>query len=214
MLSMPVDVPTRPYLIGIAGPSCSGKSSLAKALCLALPEPASILTLDSYYLPLDHLPLNERDRCNFDQPDALEWDLIVAHVRQLARGEVANQPVYLFDQHTRASAVRCIQATPFVILEGLLALYDQRVREELHTRIFVNAPDQLCFERRRRRDVAERGRTPASVWQQYNETVRPMAKQFILPTQAYADVVIDGDQPLSVLVPLVLRQINGTARRI
>jgi uridine kinase len=203
----PGELATRPFLIGIAGPSCAGKTRLAVALAKVLPAPSSILSLDSYYLPLSNLSLVEREQCNFDRPDALEWPLIRGHVRRLARGEAVEEPVYLFDEYTRAPSSRRIEAAPFVILEGLYALYDQQVRDALDLRVFVNAPDEVCFERRRQRDVAERGRTVASVCRQYTEMVRPMAEQFVVPTRTFAEVVIQGDAPAAASVAALLQRI-------
>jgi uridine kinase len=202
---------SQPYLIGIAGPSCAGKTALAQALAAALPEPSTIFALDSYYRQLAHLPPEEREARNFDHPDALDWELIVEHVRQLARGAAIDQPVYLFDRHMRGTETKRLAPAPFVIVEGLFALYEERVRAELAAKLFVAAPDPLCFDRRKQRDVAERGRTLASVCRQYGGTVRPMAEQFVIPTQAYADVTLRGDQPLSDSVAEALALI-GAAR--
>lgn len=200
----------RPFLIGIAGPSCAGKTRLAHAVADVLPAPTSILSLDSYYLPFSHLSLVERERLNFDRPEALEWPLIGDHVRRLAAGGPVEEPVYLFHEYTRAPQPRHIAAAPFVILEGLYALYDQAVRDALHLRVFVNAPDNVCFERRRDRDVVERGRTLSSVCRQYTTIVRPMAEQFVLPTRRFADLVIEGDAAITASVEMLLQHIPVT----
>jgi uridine kinase len=209
LLWHPHEVADHPFLIGIAGPSCAGKTEVARALTGALPGRTVLVALDSYYRPLGHLPLEERELRNFDHPDALDWDLIVADVRKLARGEAIDQPVYLFDQHTRATWSMRIDPAEFIIIEGLFTLYDPRVRTELDASFFVNAPDETCFDRRRQRDIHERGRTLDSVCRQYAETVRPMAEQYVIPTREHAEVVLDGCAPLAESVAKVLAHLKG-----
>lgn len=186
----------QPFLIGVAGPSGAGKSELSRLIASRLPGPVSVVALDSYYRPLSHLTIEERSRCNFDQPDALDWELIRTDVDALRRARPIYEPVYLFDQHSRAKVTRRIDPAPFVILEGLFALYDEHVRSALGARIFVVAPDDICLSRRVARDTVERGRTVESVLRQYAETVRPMAERFVLPTREFADVVVSGTEPL------------------
>lgn len=186
----------KPFLIGIAGPSGAGKSELARLMARRLPEPAALISLDSYYRPLTHLSFEERSRCNFDHPDALDWPLIHEHIHLLRKGCVIEEPIYLFDRHSRAAATRRVTPTPFVILEGLFALHDPDIREFLDARIFVTAPDEVCLARRLARDTIERGRTRESVLQQYAETVRPMAELFVLPSRHYADLLVSGIEPL------------------
>jgi uridine kinase len=196
------------YLIGIAGPSCSGKTELAKAIRPLLPGDVGVVSLDSYYHPLEGLSLEERSARNFDHPDALDWEMIVRDIRRLSEGEGIEEPVYLFERHTRADYSRRVGPAPFVIVEGLFALYDVRVRQLLSARFFVAAPDGACFERRKRRDMLERGRTLESVCRQYAQTVRPMAEQFVIPTQRHADLVVRGDQPLEDSVAAILEYLE------
>ncbi len=200
-----------PYLIGIAGPSCSGKTELARELAASL-SGAPILSLDSYYHALDHLPLEERATCNFDHPDALDWPLIVQHVRELAEARPVEEPVYLFDKHTRATHSRRVVPNDFVILEGLFTLHHPEVRSLLKASIFVKTPDEECYRRRLVRDIAERGRTEECVRKQYEATVRPMAEAFVLPTQAHAHLTIAGDQPLEVAMSILKNFVTPTRR--
>ena len=186
----------KPFLIGIAGPSGAGKSELSRVIAARLPQPCALISLDSYYRTLDHLSFEERVKCNFDHPDSLDWELIYADLDRIARGESIEEPVYLFDQHARAAETRHVDAEPFVIVEGLFTLYDERVRALLDVRIFVSAPDEVCLDRRLARDTVERGRTRESVLRQYAETVRPMAEKYVLPTERYADLVVSGLKPL------------------
>ena len=186
----------KPYLIGIAGPSGAGKTELARLLACRLPGGAALVSLDAYYCALAHLDFEERAHCNFDHPDALDWPLIRADVKRISQGLAIDEPVYLFDCHARSSETRRVEPAEFVIIEGLFALYDPLVREFLGASIFVNAPEEVCLDRRISRDTVERGRSRESVIEQYECTVRPMARQFVLPTQRYADLVVSGLNPL------------------
>jgi uridine kinase len=190
-------------LIGIAGPSGAGKSELARQLEGRLPGTSSLVSLDSYYLPLTHLSIEERTRVNFDDPAALDWSLIRADVRRLASGRAIEEPVYLFDQHTRAAEARIVEPADFVIIEGLFILHDPLVREALDATIFVEAPGDVCLSRRLARDVVERGRSPESVMAQYAATVRPMAEKYVLPTKRHADLVVSGLNPIEESIAAV-----------
>ncbi len=191
-----------PYLIGIAGPSGSGKTYLAEALGKALAAP--ILSLDCYYRELSHLPFEERSKSNFDAPDSLDHGLLRRQLAQLAAGAEIEAPVYDFTRHTRADEVRRFCPAGFVIVEGLFALYWDDVRALLGTKVYVELPDPVCFERRLERDMRERGRSRESVCEQYDETVRPMAERYIAPTRRWADVVVGGADPIARSVAAVL----------
>ena len=188
---------TAPFNIGIAGPSCAGKTSLARRLAELLPGRTTIFGLDSYYHDLSHLPFAERKKFNFDHPEALEDEMLAAHLQQLACGEPIQRPVYDFPTHTRAAdKFEEVQAGDFLIVEGLFTFYWPQVRGIFHLRVFVHAPDWVCFDRRKVRDIEERGRTMDFILAQYNETVRPGSESFILPTQQFAHLVISGEQPI------------------
>ena len=191
-----------PFLIGIAGPSCSGKTELALKVSNWLSN-APILSLDSYYHALDHLPVSERGQSNFDHPDALDWPLIIKHVRDLTDGRGVEEPIYLFDQHTRSCRSRHVEPREYVVIEGLFTLHHPEVRQALRASFFVSTPDEECFRRRLVRDIAERGRTEACVRKQYETTVRPMAEAFVIPSAEHADIRIAGDQPLENALAIV-----------
>ena len=196
-----------PHLIGIAGPSCAGKSELALWLAVRLDAP--VLNLDHYYVDMSDLPLEERARRNFDEPAALEHTLILEHARRLAAGESIRAPRYDFATHTRAHSEQLITPGHYVILEGLFALQWPEVRAFLSTKLFVSAPDEVCLERRLARDVIERGRTPESVRWQFETTVQPMAHQHLLPAQVYADLVLVGTEPIDALGARALALIQA-----
>lgn len=196
--------PLRPFLIGIAGPSGSGKTALARRLAPRLPRDCAVISLDSYYLPHDHLPLEARAALNYDHPSAIDWDLLLEHLTRLRSGHAIEQPIYRFDRHTRDASTRLVPPRPFLVLEGILALYDPKIRDLLDLKIYVDTADRECLGRRLRRDIAERGRTESSVRDQYAATVRPMALEYVLPTRQYADVLVNGEQPIETSVERVL----------
>ena len=193
----------KPFLIGIAGPSCSGKTELSRSLAKWLPGGAPVVTLDSYYHPLDHLPLEERAKINFDHPDALDWNRIEADVQQLAAGNPIYEPIYLFDKHTRSADAQLVDPKRFVIVEGLFVLHSKVIRDLLSDKFFVSTPDDECYSRRLLRDTVERGRTEESICSQYNATVRPMAEAYVIPTMKFADLVVVGNQPMAHSIEMV-----------
>jgi uridine kinase len=193
-------------LIGIAGPSCAGKGTLCHWLAQRLP--ASVLPLDAYYFPLDHLSLEERSRKNFDDPSSLDEALLAAHLAALRGGSAVNRPVYDFTRHTRAA--ECVRLEPhgYLLIEGLFTLYWERVRGLLSASIFITAPDGVCLDRRLDRDQRERGRTAQSVVSQYQTTVSPMRSLFVDPTSRYADLVLDGTHPVEQNGPRALEYLR------
>jgi uridine kinase len=181
----------KPYLIGVAGPSCSGKSLLAAHLAARLN--AAVLPFDAYYRPLDHLSPPQRAVYNFDAPEALDSDLLLHHVHQLHQGECVPVPVYDFATHTRLEQTIELAPQPWVIVEGLFALYWESVRALLGTKIYVDLDEELCLQRRIERDTRERGRSRHSVILQYRDTVAPMARQYVHPARAHADLLVAGN---------------------
>lgn len=200
----------KPFLIGIAGPSSSGKSELSRCLCRNLPD-TGIVSLDSYYRGMEEIPLEARKQCNFDHPDSLEWELLLAHLQDLRAGRAIEEPVYSFEDYCRTAETRTIQPRPFLIVEGLFMLYWPELRDILDLRVYVDAPDDVCLARRLARDVVERGRTRQSVLDQYARTVRPSAEKFVRPTMRFADVIVSGEQALEAsyrqIKPLLLEDM-------
>ena len=197
----------KPFFIGVAGLSGSGKTALARKLAPHLD--AEVITLDAYYHPQSHLSLEDRAHLNFDHPDALDWTLLASHLASLARGESIDEPLYLFDRHTRAESTRRIHPQPIVIVEGILALHHAGVREHLGLAVFVTTRDEVCLRRRLERDIAERGRTRESVLEQYSRTVWPMAVEYVLPSRQHATLVVSGEEPLDESVEAVLKMLQS-----
>ncbi len=194
----------KPFLIGVAGLSGSGKTALATKLARHLGD-AEVITLDAYYHSQSHLSLEDRASLNYDHPDSLDWPLLAAHLSALTRGESIDEPIYLFDRHTRAESTRRVEPQPILIVEGILALHHPDVRALLDLSVFVTTRDEECLRRRMERDIAERGRTRESVLEQYNSTVWPMALQYVLPSREHAGLVVGGEEPLDDSVAAVLR---------
>ena len=193
------------YLIGIAGPSGAGKSYLAHHLAERLQ--ASVLALDRYYRDLSHLPPHDRARSNFDEPAALEHELLIAHISDLHYAKAIEIPTYDFASHTRTGETQTLQPAQFVITEGLFTFHWPELRALFGTRIYVEITDDVCLQRRRERDVRERGRTPESVAEQFRATVAPMAERYVRPTRAYAHVVVSGAAPINEQVARVLDHV-------
>lgn len=200
--------PFPPVVLGIAGCSGSGKTTLAAELARTLD--GVHFPLDHYYVDLGHLTFGDRVRQNFDDPALIESSLLARHVAALARGEAIERPVYDFATHTRvAGQSETVRAPRLLIVEGLFTLVYPELLPLYHLRVYVDTPDGLCFERRLRRDVEERGRTPESVCRQYDETVRPAAERCIRPSAAHADLVLDGTGALDWKVERVLNEMRA-----
>ena len=197
-------------LIGIAGASGSGKTSVAAGIIKSLEsDEAVIIQEDSYYRDLSDIPLAERKGRNFDHPDAFDHDLLVKHLLQLLNGEAVSQPVYDYRLHTRSKETRMVGPGSLIILEGILVLSNAQLRELMDYRVFVETPLDICLARRLKRDIQERGRTADSVIKQYTETVRPMYLQFVEPSKQYADITISGEGSNSEAIDTLTAKINA-----
>ncbi|MFP5234637.1 MAG: uridine kinase [Acidobacteriota bacterium] len=200
-------LPFPPVVIGIAGCSGSGKTTLAAELARELD--GIHFPIDHYYRDLSHLPPSERAQQNFDDPALIESPLLGAQVAALARGESIQRPLYDFSTHTRvAGQTETIQPGAYLFVEGLFALAYSELLPLYQLRIYVETADALCFERRLRRDVVERGRTPESVRRQYEATVKPSSITYVRPTRSHADLVVDGADALDWKVEQVLAELR------
>ncbi|MCS6806602.1 MAG: uridine kinase [Acidobacteriota bacterium] len=197
-------------IIGICGGTGSGKTTVTRKVLEAVGEDqVAYLQHDSYYRDLSHLPFEHRTKVNFDHPDALDTDLLIQHVEQLRQGQPVDQPIYDFTHHARLAAVRRILPKPVILIEGILIFENARLRSLMELKVFVDTADDLRFIRRLQRDIAERGRTPESVIQQYLETVRPMHLEFVEPSKRYADIIIpEGGQNLAG-IDLLIQKVRS-----
>jgi uridine kinase len=181
----------KPFLIGIAGGSGSGKSTVARRIRDSLRQGSVVfLDHDAYYKDLEHVPEPVRVQVNFDHPDSLDNDLFVTHLEVLISGRAIEKPVYDFARHTRAPETVRVEPREVIIVDGILLFAEERLREMFDLKIFVDADADVRFIRRLQRDIDERGRSLSSVTEQYLSTVRPMHFEFVEPSKRYADVII------------------------
>jgi len=204
----------RPLIIGVAGGSGSGKTTVARAIHERLGKNAIFLDQDAYYADLGHLPLEERVLTNFDHPDALDTDLMVAHLEALAAGQAIEKPTYDFTRHTRAAETVRLEPRDVILVDGILIFADARLRQMFDMKVFVDVADDLRFIRRMQRDVSERGRSVESVVTQYLNSVRPMHLEFVEPSKRYADIIVpEGGRNTIAVQMLEARVAAEIARR-
>jgi uridine kinase len=202
--------PPKPFLVGIAGGTGSGKTTVAGKLRDALPEgTAIIIDHDSYYKDRSSLPRHERDLLNFDHPDSLDNDLLVRHLDDLARGVAIETPVYDFVTHSRRIERRRIEPVPVVLVEGILIFADPGIRSRFDVKIFVDTDADIRVFRRVRRDMESRGRSFAQVDEQYHRTVRPMHLEFVEPSKRFADILIPEGGNNQVAIDLVISRLQN-----
>lgn len=182
---------TRPFIIGVAGGSSSGKTTISERLVeLTGPEHVSLIELDSYYLDRSDEPPEERRALNYDHPDAFDWPLLNDHLAALANGASVPVPIYDYADDNRSGDVRIVEPARIIVVDGILVLWDRALRERFDLKIFVDTGADVRLIRRLRRDMAERGRSADSVIDQYLSTVKPAHERFIEPSKRYADVII------------------------
>ena len=177
-------------IIGIAGASGSGKTTLAKALKSAFGDQLILLSHDNYYKDQRDLSPEERENINYDEPDALETSLLVHHLEQLREGQAIEQPLYDFSTHTRRADTLHICPRKVIVIEGILIFADEKLRDMMDIRVFVDTPLDLCLIRRIRRDMRERGRSIADILTQYEKTVRPMYHLHVAPSRAHSTILV------------------------
>ncbi|MGL4608266.1 MAG: uridine kinase [Trueperaceae bacterium] len=180
---------TPPLVIGLAGGTGSGKTTVAEALTQAAGT-ITLLPQDAYYRAQQDLPFEVRALTNYDEPSAFDTELLVAHLDKLIAGKDVARPVYGFSQHDRSSQTITVSPSPVIVVEGILVLHDPELRERMTLKVFVDAPPDERFIRRLERDVRERGRSAESVIGQYRRTVKPMHDLFIEPTKQHADLIV------------------------
>jgi uridine kinase len=199
-------------VIGIAGGSASGKTSVANKLVenqINKVNSIALLRLDDYYKDLSNLKVEERSKTNFDHPDSIDFDLLSDHLQKLKDGKSINKPIYDFSIHNRQDKSELINPVNVVILEGILALSEAVIRDLCDIKIFVDTADDIRFIRRLKRDTRERGRTIESVISQYLETVRPMHMQFVEPSKKYADIIIPEGGHNPIVIDIITAKISS-----
>lgn len=197
------------FIIGIAGGTGSGKTTVVKKLTERLPKgEVVVIPQDSYYKDASDLPLEERRKINFDHPDAFEWDLLSAHISQLRDGKAIEQPTYDYISCTRQAETIHIEPKEVVIIEGILSLCDPSLREQMDLRIFVDADADDRLIRVIRRDIVERGRTADIVLERYERVLKPMHEQFIEPCKRYADIIVPQGGHNSAAINMLVKFIK------
>lgn len=198
-----------PVVIGVAGGTGSGKTTVAREILKrAGTHRIALIEHDAYYKDLSDLPLAQRAMRNFDHPDALDNELLLAHLRELKAGRPVEIPVYDFTTHTRTGESRHLEPSRIILLEGILIFADEALRRIMDVKIFVDTDADIRFIRRLERDIAERGRTTESVIHQYLATVRPMHQEFVEPSKRYADVIIPEGGHNEVAMDMIASRIR------
>jgi uridine kinase len=201
-----------PLVIGIAGGTGSGKTTIASKLAAAIPPGRCVvIDHDAYYRDQSSLPQAERDLVNYDHPAALESTLLAHHLAELRAGAAVEVPIYDYATHTRRRETRRVEPAPVVIVEGILVFVEAPVREQLDIKIFVDTDADIRLMRRIRRDLEQRGRTFQSVRDQYYATVRPMHLEFVEPSKRHADLVIPEGGDNRVAIELILGRLAPIA---
>ena len=197
-------------MIGIAGGTGSGKTTIAQRIASAVAESdVALIEHDSYYRDLSHLSSDQRQLVNFDHPDALDTELLVKHLALLRAGSAVNVPRYDFASHTRRSQAEPLSPRPLVLVEGILVLADARLRAAFDLKIYVDTDADIRILRRLQRDIEERGRSFESVREQYNATVRPMHLMFVEPSKRWADVIVPEGGENRAAVELVVGKVES-----
>lgn len=199
----------RPLIIGVAGGSGSGKTTVALRVAESLDSAkVAFLDMDAYYRDHHAMSHDELRRLNWDHPDAFDLDLLAEHLEQLAAGRGIQKPVYDFVRHRRAPDAQAVEPADVIVIDGILLLVEERIRSRLDVKVFVDTDADIRLIRRIRRDMARRGRPLEEILDQYLTTVQPMHLQFVEPSKRYADVIIPRGGENSVAIDLLLAAIN------
>jgi uridine kinase len=202
--------PAPPVVIGIAGGTGSGKTTVANVILQRVgADHIALLPHDAYYKDLENLPRAQRDLVNFDHPDSLETDLLVRHIRELREWRAVDIPIYDFTTHARTRRTQHIDPQPVILVEGILIFHEPALRELFDVKIFVDTDADIRFIRRLQRDILERGRTVESVIHQYQTTVRPMHLEFVEASKRHADVIIPEGGLNTVAMDMVVARMES-----
>jgi uridine kinase len=199
----------KPLIIGIAGGTGSGKSTVARKVAAGL-QAASVacIDMDAYYRNFAHVPMEERRRINWDHPETLDLELLVGHLERLARGEAIEKPVYDFVTHTRSPNYVPVPPADVVVVDGILLLVDERLRALCDVKVFVDADADIRLVRRIERDTNARGRPLEEILSQYLSTVRPMHLQFVEPSKQWADIIVPRGGHNEIAVEMIVAKIQ------
>jgi len=196
-------------IIGIAGGTGSGKTTVVNQIIKQLPtDEVCVISQDSYYKATDNLSFEERTKINFDHPRAIDFELIIKHLKALKSGKTIKQPVYSFVKHNRTKDTVTTYPRKVIIVEGILIFNNEELRSLFDIKIFVHADTDERLIRRVRRDITERGRSVEEVLNRYQDTLKPMHRQFIEPTKNFADIIIPNDRHNTVAIDIVRSVIN------
>ena len=200
----------QPFIIGVAGGTGSGKTTIARRIAAGVPAAdVSVIEHDAYYRDLSHLSAEERDLVNFDHPDALETQLLIEHLTSLRAGAAIELPVYDFATHTRKPISQRLAPRPLVVVEGILVFADPKLRALFDLKLYVDTDADIRILRRMERDIEERGRSFASVCEQYHSTVRPMHLLFVEPSKRWADVIVPEGGENRAAIELVVGKVQS-----
>lgn len=202
------------FIIGIAGGTGSGKTTVVRKIVSGLPKgEVAIITQDSYYRDNGHLPLEERQEINFDHPRSLEFKLLIEHIKKLKEGKSIDQPIYSYLTCTRSAETIPVSPKKVIIIEGILILQNAQLRNLMDIKVFVDADSDDRLMRVIQRDLVERGRSVVTVLERYDKTVKPMHLQFIEPTKKYADIIIpqggDNKVGIDILTSIIEKKLNA-----
>ncbi|HVZ77360.1 MAG TPA: uridine kinase [Gemmatimonadaceae bacterium] len=205
----------KPLIIGIAGGSGSGKSTVARRVAELLADMSvAFIDMDAYYRNHAHLPIEERRKINWDHPDAIDWDLLVNQLGQLLAGESVEKPVYDFVHHTRSTQTVTIPPADVVVIDGILLFTDERTRDLCDVKVFVDADADIRLIRRIRRDMHKRGRPLNEILEQYQKTVHPMHLQFVEPSKRYADVIVPRGGHNAVAISMIVARVQQQIAKV
>jgi uridine kinase len=207
----PVPVAGDVFIVGLAGPSGSGKSTIAGRVASRLN--GHVISMESYSIEMNHLPLEQRAKLNYDAPHAIDMHLLESQIHDYASGNAIEAPIYDFAKHLRVSDQRLhVSAKSLLIVEGILALHFAQLRPLFDLSIYLEAPDEVCFHRRKVRDITERQRSLEFILWQYKNNVLPAARQYVLPSKRFADLVVESKAELPAVEKSVYDAIVGKRR--
>ena len=205
--------PNKPLIIGVAGGSGSGKTTVVDHIIERIGEEnIVVLQHDSYYRDLSHLNFEERSRQNFDHPSSLETELMIRHLHALLNGYKVDVPIYDYAKHTRKNTSRTVVPHDVILIDGILIFVEKELRDLMNIKLFVDTDDDIRLLRRIKRDILERGRSLENVLEQYQNFVRPMHLEFVEPTKRYADIIIPHGGKNRVALDMVNALIEGKIR--